>query len=150
MSGPGRTGRLDGLGPVAGGIRGVAVVVRTGASAVSRRVRRTLREPAALRDARRAQLTELARSAASGRAAGAVGPDVTPALDAAVTAWLADPGPVTGALLCQVQGRYRATRRRPDGEAPDLTAAGVPLDEAQRLTALLAPAGAARTGRVPS
>ncbi len=147
MSGPGRTGRLDRLGPVAAGVRGVAGAARTGASAVSRRVRRTLREPAALRDARRAELTELARSAVSGPAGAAVGPAATPALDAAVTAWLADPGPVTGALLRQVQGRYRATR---DGDAPDLAAAGVPLDEAHRLTALLAPAGAARTGRVPS
>lgn len=150
MSGPGPTGRLDRLGPLAAGVRGLSGVTGTGASAVSRRVRRMLREPAALRDARRAELTGLARAAAAGPAGGTVGDGVTPALDAAVTAWLADPGPVTGALLRQVQGRYRATGDTVVPVATALASAGVPLDEAQRLTAQLARAGAGQRGRVPA
>lgn len=146
MTGTRQTGRLDRLGPAASGVRGVAAAARSGASAVSHGVRRAMREPVAVRDARRAQLTALARSAAAGPAA--VGPDATAALDAAVTAWLADPGPVTGALLRAAQGHHRATGPWPaDTRAGALppALAGMPLDEAQRLTDLLATARATRS-----
>lgn len=146
MSGPARTGRLDRWGPVGARVRDLAGVTRTATGMVSRRVRRTLREPAALREAERSRLVRLARSAASGPGAGAVAGAATPALDAAVTAWLADPGPLTGALLRDAQGRYRTTAESADPPPAGSPLDGIPLDEAQRLSVLLSSLRSARTG----
>ena len=121
------SGRLDRLGPAAAWARSAAEPVRAAGGTASSVVRRALREPIALRDAERARLAAAATAALT---SAGVADDASAALDAALDAWLADPGPATGALLTAAQGRYRADPAR--HTRSDL--ADLPLDEAQSLT----------------
>jgi len=124
------SGRLDRLGPIGTRLRALTGPVRAAGASASRRVRVAMRDPVAVRDATRDRLL----SHAEEMAGHAANPDeVATAADAALMAWLADPSPVTGALLTQTQGRRAATPGVP--VRPEV--ADLPADEAQRLAARL-------------
>jgi hypothetical protein len=127
-AGSAASGRLDRLGPAAGWARALAGPVRAAGGTASAAVRRALREPAALRDAERTRLISAAEAALATAGGGAKASD---ALEAALTAWLADPDLLTGALLTEAQGRYRAD----PGLPVPLGLVDLPLDEAQLLAA---------------
>lgn len=126
------TGRLDRLGPAGRRLRALTEPVRSAVERAGRSARVTLREPAALRAAARAELRSRADLLARRLSADPDPTELAAAGDAALSSWLADPTPESGGLLTAVQGRLQAPAAPP---APRL--ADLPADEAARLAVLL-------------